>query len=100
MSRESWAKAARIKKSVTLHALRHSFATHLLERGRDVRVIQALLGHEKLDTTARYTRVATGMIANIESPLDMLGQPRRKGKKPRQKLQLVSAEATSTDQPG
>jgi len=84
---------------VTLHALRHSFATHLLERGRDVRVIQALLGHEKLDTTARYTRVATGMIANIESPLDMLGQPRRKGKKPRQKVQLVSAEARSTDQP-
>ena len=92
-------KAGGIKKSVTLHALRHSFATHLLERGRDVRVIQALLGHEKLDTTARYTRVATGMIANIESPLDMLGQPRRKGKKPRQKVQLVSAEAMSTDQP-
>jgi site-specific recombinase XerD len=92
-------KAAGIKKSVTLHALRHSFATHLLERGRDVRVIQALLGHEKLDTTARYTRVATGMIANIESPLDMLGRPRRKGKKLRQKVQLVSAEAKSTDQP-
>ena len=92
-------KAAGIKKSVTLHALRHSFATHLLERGRDVRVIQALLGHEKLDTTARYTRVATGMIANIESPLDMLGQPRRKGKKPRQKIPHVSAEATTTDQP-
>jgi integrase/recombinase XerD len=66
---------------VTLHALRHSFATHLLERGRDIRVIQALLGHEKLDTTARYTRVATGMIANIDSPLDMLGQRRRKPKK-------------------
>ena len=92
-------KAGGIKKSVTLHALRHSFATHLLERGRDVRVIQALLGHEKLDTTARYTRVATGMIANIESPLDMLGQPRRKGKKPRQKIPHVSAEATTTDQP-
>ena len=57
---------------MTLHALRHSFATHLLERGTDIRVIQALLGHDKLDTTARYTRVATGMIANVESPLDLL----------------------------
>jgi site-specific recombinase XerD len=74
------ADAAGIKKSVTLHALRHSFATHLLERGTDIRIIQALLGHDKLDTTARYTRVATGMIAAIESPLDLLSQP---GKRPR-----------------
>jgi len=93
------AEAAGIKKSVTLHALRHSFATHLLERGRDIRVIQALLGHEKLDTTARYTRVATGMIANIESPLDMLGQRRRKPKKPQQKAPQRSTETTSTEQP-
>ena len=75
------ADAAGIKKAVTLHALRHSFATHLLERGTDIRIIQALLGHDKLDTTARYTRVATGMIANIESPLDQLSRPRRKPKK-------------------
>src|SRR5208283_4794489 len=74
------ADAAGIKKSVTLHALRHSFATHLLERGTDIRIIQALLGHDKLDTTARYTRVATGMIAAIVSPLDMLSQPRKKPK--------------------
>jgi site-specific recombinase XerD len=74
------ADAAGIKKSVTLHALRHSFATHLLERGTDIRVIQALLGHDKLDTTARYTRVATGMIANVESPLDLLSQPRKRRK--------------------
>jgi len=74
------AEAAGIKKSVTLHALRHSFATHLLERGTDIRVIQALLGHDKLDTTARYTRVATGMIAGIKSPLDLLSQPRKKPK--------------------
>jgi site-specific recombinase XerD len=68
---------------VTLHALRHSFATHLLERGTDIRIIQALLGHDKLDTTARYTRVATGMIAGIESPLDQLSRPRKKPKKNR-----------------
>jgi site-specific recombinase XerD len=74
------ADAAGIRKGVTLHALRHSFATHLLERGTDIRIIQALLGHDKLDTTARYTRVATGMIAAIESPLDLLSLP---GKKPR-----------------
>ena len=63
---------------MTLHALRHSFAIHLLERGTDIRVIQALLGHDKLNTTARYTRVATGMIARIESPLDLLSLPRNK----------------------
>src|ERR1700731_2575822 len=72
------ADAAGIKKGVTLHALRHSFATHLLERGTDIRIIQALLGHDKLDTTARYTRVATGMIAGIKSPLDLLSEPRKK----------------------
>jgi integrase/recombinase XerD len=77
------ADAAGIKKGVTLHALRHSFATHLLERGTDIRIIQALLGHDKLDTTARYTRVATGMIAGIASPLDMLSQPSKKPKKSR-----------------
>ena len=71
------ADAAGIRKAVTLHALRHSFATHLLERGTDIRVIQALLGHHKLDTTARYTRVATGMISAIASPLDLLGEPRK-----------------------
>jgi site-specific recombinase XerD len=77
------ADAAGIKKGVTLHALRHSFATHLLEHGTDIRKIQALLGHDKLDTTARYTRVATGMIAGIESPLDLLSRPRKKPKKSR-----------------
>src|SRR5450631_3560495 len=77
------ADAAGIKKGVTLHALRHSFATHLLERGTDIRIIQALLGHDKLDTTARYARVATGMIAGIASPLDLLSQPRKKPKKNR-----------------
>jgi integrase/recombinase XerD len=72
------ARAAGLRKTVSLHSLRHSFATHLLERGRDIRVIQALLGHEKLETTARYSRVAIGMIAKIESPLDGLSAPRRR----------------------
>ena len=76
------ARAAGITKPVTLHTLRHSFATHLLERGVDIRIIQALLGHTKLTTTARYASVATGMIAAVDSPLDDLGQTKRKkGKK-------------------
>ena len=75
------AEAAGIKKGVTPHTLRHSFATHLLEQDTNLRKIQLLLGHEKLDTTARYTRVATGMIAAIESPLDLLSQPRTEPRK-------------------
>ena len=74
-------EAAGIRKPVTVHSLRHSFATHLLERGTDIRLIQALLGHHKLDTTARYTRVATGMIARIESPLHLLSAPRRQARR-------------------
>lgn len=72
------AEAAGIRKAVNLHSLRHSFATHLFDRGLDIRTIQALLGHDKLETTARYTRVATGMISGVVSPLDDLKLPRRK----------------------
>ena len=75
------ADAAGIRKPVTLHTLRHSFATHLLERGTDIRVIQALLGHSKLEATARYTQVATGMISTVESPFDLLSQPGKAAKR-------------------
>src|SRR3954470_21313697 len=72
------ADAAAIKKSVTVHTLRHSFATHLLDQDTNLRKIQLLLGHEKLETTARYLHVATGMISAIESPLDRLARPNHK----------------------
>jgi integrase/recombinase XerD len=67
------AEAAGITKRVTPHTLRHSFATHLLEQDVDIRVIQVLLGHAKLDTTALYARVATTTIRAVMSPLDRLG---------------------------
>jgi len=66
------AQAAGINKRVSPHTLRHSFATHLLEQGVDIRVIQTLLGHAKLDTTALYTRVANATIRAVTSPLDRL----------------------------
>src|SRR6516165_4113531 len=66
------AEAAGIKKRVSPHTLRHSFATHLLEQDTDIRVIQVLLGHARLDTTALYTRVANTTIRTVTSPLDRL----------------------------
>jgi integrase/recombinase XerD len=65
-------KLARIDKHVTVHSLRHSFATHLLEGGTDIRIIQVLLGHTRLETTARYAQVATNLIASTPSPFDRL----------------------------
>jgi site-specific recombinase XerD len=65
-------QAAGIDKVVSLHSLRHAFATHLLEQREDIRVIQVLLGHKKLDNTARYTQVAAKLLHEVKSPLESI----------------------------
>ena len=77
------AHVAELAKRVTPHTLRHSFATHLLEQNVDIRVIQVLLGHAKLETTALYTRVATNTIREVMSPLDRLTPLTSKKNEPR-----------------
>ena len=69
------AKAAQIDKHISMHTLRHSFATHLLEQKVDIRIIQVLLGHKRLDTTALYAQVATDILRKVVCPLDTLPTP-------------------------
>jgi site-specific recombinase XerD len=69
-------KKTGVQKRVTPHILRHCYATHMLEQGSELPVLQAMLGHERVDTTTRYTRISAGLIARKKSPLDWLTAPR------------------------
>jgi len=71
-------KAGVYRKGVRLHSLRHSFATHLMEAGVDVRVVQAMLGHSNIQTTTRYAQVRVDLIASVPDPLDLLESAARK----------------------
>lgn len=77
------ARRAGVRKALRFHSLRHAFATHLLEAGVDLRIIQALLGHKRINSTARYTQVRIDHIGKLDSPLELLSEHRKGGRSKR-----------------